>query len=72
MALAPGLKRNQGGRLGGSVGQASAFGSGHDPGVLGLSPELGSLLSGDSASPSASALPLLMCAHTCALSLSHK
>ena len=34
------------GRLGGSVGWATAFGSGHDPGVPGLSPASGSLLSG--------------------------
>lgn len=34
------------GRLGGSVGQAAAFGSGHDPGVMGSSPTSGSLLSG--------------------------
>jgi len=31
----------------------SAFASGHDPGVLGSSPVLGSLLSGEPASPSA-------------------
>ena len=29
------------GCLGGSVGSASAFSSGHDPGVLGLSPHIG-------------------------------
>ena len=46
------------GRLGGSVGLVSAFGSGHDLRVLGSSPTLGSLLSRESASPSA--LPLLM------------
>ena len=45
------------GRLGGSVGEASAFGSGRDPRVLGSSPTSGSLLSGASASPSASASP---------------
>ena len=39
-------------RLGGSVGSVSALGSGCDPGVLGLSPMSGSLLSGDSVSPS--------------------
>ena len=32
------------GHLGGSVGEASAFSLGHDPGVLGSSPELGFLL----------------------------
>ena len=32
----------------------SAFGSCHDPGVLELSPELDSLLSGESASPTSS------------------
>ena len=35
--------------------KASAFGSGHDPEVLGSSPELGSLLSGEPASLSLSA-----------------
>ena len=39
------------GHLGGSVGEASTFGSGHDLRVLSTS---GSLLSGESASPSAS------------------
>ena len=39
------------GRLGGSVGEASAFGSGHDPGVPGLSPVSGFQLSGESATP---------------------
>ena len=41
------------GCLGGSIGEASAFSSGHDPGVLGSSPLSGSLLSGESAPPSA-------------------
>ena len=41
------------GLLGGSVGEASAFGSGHLR-VLGWNPESGSLLSGESASPSPS------------------
>ena len=41
------------GHLGGSVSEASAFSSGHDLRVLGLSPSSGSLLSGESASPSA-------------------
>ena len=45
------------GRLSGSVGWVSALGSGHDPGVLGWSPALGSLLGGASASPSPSAAP---------------
>ena len=49
------------GHLGGSDGQASAFGSGHDPRVLGL----GTLLSREPASPSPSAAP-----PACALSLS--
>ena len=43
------------GYLGGSVGWASAFSSGCDPGVLGSSPASGSLLSGESVSPSPSA-----------------
>ena len=51
------------GHLGDSVGQASAFSSGLDPGALELSPASGSLLGGGSASPSA-APP------TCALLLS--
>lgn len=34
--------------------------SGHDPGVLGLSLELGSLLSGEPPSPSPSAFPQLV------------
>ena len=38
--------------LGGSVSYISAFSSGHDPRVLGLSPILGSLLSEESVSPS--------------------
>ena len=37
--------------LGGSVGLASAFSSGHDLSVLGSSPKLGSLLGGESVSP---------------------
>ena len=41
------------GDLGGSVGEAPAFGSGHNLRVLGSSPRLGSLLSGEAASPSA-------------------
>lgn len=41
------------GHLGGSAGWASAFCSGYDPNVLGWSLTLGSLLSGESASPSA-------------------
>ena len=45
------------GHLGGSVGEASVFGSGHDLRVLGLSPALGSLFSAQSVSPSPSALP---------------
>ena len=38
------------GRLGGSVGWAAAFGSGHDLRVLGLSPAWGSLLGREPAS----------------------
>ena len=55
------------GHLGGSVCSVSAFGSAHDPGILGSSPTSGSLLSGQSASPSASAIPRA-CAVSCALS----
>jgi len=43
------------GRLGGSVGWVSAFGSGHDPRVLRSSSALGSLLCGEPAYPSHSA-----------------
>ena len=39
------------GQLDGSVGEASAFSSGHDPSVLGSSSISGSLLIGESASP---------------------
>ena len=46
------------------VAQLGAFGSGHDPRVLGWSPMSGSLLREESASPSSSALPSV-----CALSL---
>jgi len=53
--------------LGASVGEVSAFSSGHDPRVLGPSPALGSLLSGEPASPSPSAPP-----PACALSWSLK
>ena len=53
------------GHLDGSVSSASAFGSGHDPGVLGLSPVSSSLLSEESASTS----PSGPC--SCSLSLSH-
>ena len=45
-----------------------AFSSGHDPRVLGLSPTLGSLLSGESGFSFPSASPH----HSCALSLSLK
>ena len=48
------------GCLGSSAGQASAFGWGHDLSVLGQSPALGSLFSGESASPSASPHPLVL------------
>ena len=40
------------GHLGGSVNEASASSSGHDPGVLGSSPTSGSLFSWEPASPS--------------------
>ena len=53
--------------LGGSVGEVSAFGSDHDLRVLGSRPTSGSLLSGESASPSSSAAP-----PTCVLALSNK
>jgi len=46
------------GRLGGSEHWASAFGSGHDPGVLGSSPASGFLLSGSLLLPLP--LPLLV------------
>ena len=49
--------------------KASAFGLGHDPRVLGLSPTLGSLLSRDPASPPLSVPASLP---TCDLCLSNK
>ena len=52
---------------GGSVGWASAFGTGHNHGALGLSLMLGSLLSGEPVSPSPSAAPT-----ACALSQMNK
>ena len=55
--------------LGGSVSEASAFGSGHDSRVLGSSPASGSQLSEEPASPSAPPPPY---AHTPARSLSLK
>ena len=51
------------GHLGGSVGKASTFGSGHDPRVLGLSPVSVSLLHGESACFS-------LCPSSCLSSLS--
>ena len=59
------------GRLGGSVSQASAFSSGHDPRVLGLSPASGSFLGRESASPSAYRSPCL-CFLSLSLSLTNK
>ena len=53
------IKKLWWGRLGCLVGEVSAFGSGHDPRVLGWSPTSGSLLSRQSASPSAPPLLLL-------------
>ena len=47
------------GRLRGSLGEVSAFGSGRDPRVLGSSPMSGSLLSGEPASPSPPCLCVL-------------
>ena len=55
------------GYLGGSVGEVSAFSSGHDLRVLGWSLMFGSLLREESASPSTSATPPV-----CALLLSVK
>ena len=52
-----GIKNWEWGRLGGSVGYTSAFGSGHDPRVPEWNPTLGSLLGRESASPSPSAPP---------------
>ena len=56
------------GCLGGSDSKASAFGSGHDPWVLRLSPASGSPLSRESASPSPS--PSAPHPDLCTLSLS--
>ena len=61
------------GCLGGSVGWAAAFGSGHDPSVLGWSPASGSLLGREPASPSASAcLFVCLCSLSLPLSLANK
>ena len=60
LSLIPCLKGTGVARLGGSVGEVSAFSSGHDPRVLGSRPALGSLLSRESASPSPSAIPHLL------------
>ena len=57
------------GLLGGSVRWVSAFGSGHDPKVLGSRPVSGSLLSGEPTSPSPS-LCLLLSLPVCSLSRS--
>ena len=57
----PGFELRMGmglGRLGGSVGEASAFGSGYDPRLLGSSPASGSLLRGEPASSSSASLSL--------------
>ena len=51
------IERSEIGMPGWLSGGASAFGSGRDSGVLGLSPASGSLLSGEPVSPSMS-LPL--------------
>ena len=50
------------GHLGGLVSNVTALGSGQDLKVLGWSPNSGSLLSGESASPSA---PTFTCARMC-------
>jgi len=50
-------KKKEVGHLGGSVSKAPDFGSGHDLGVLKLTPLLGSLLGGECACPSPSAPP---------------
>ena len=60
------------GHLGGSEGKVSAFSSGHDLRVLGSSPASGSLLSGESASPSAPDPPHLVHALSLFLSVSKK
>ena len=65
------LEKQPEGHLGGSVGEASAFGLSHDLRVLGSSPESGSLLSGESASPSPSAC-CSPCLCTWSLSLTNK
>ena len=59
------------GRLGDSVGWVSAFGLGHNPRVLGLSPASGSLLSRKPASPSPTP-PACVPALTAILSLINK
>ena len=59
----PALKIQEKGCLGGSIGEASAFGSGRDPRVPGSSPVLGYLLSGEPAA-SPSAPPPYLCSHS--------
>jgi len=63
--------KRRGRHLGGSVGWVSAFGSGRGPGVLEWSPISGSLLGGESASPSAPHL-MLSCVLSLSLSLKNK
>ena len=60
------------GCLGGSVGWVSAFSSGHDPGVLGYNPAMGSWLRQEPASPSPLLLPLLVQEFVSSPSLSDK
>jgi len=56
--------------LGGSVGQAAALGSGHDPGILGSSPLVGLPTQQGVTSSSPSTLPAAP--SPCSLSLSNK
>ena len=49
------------GTFGSSVSYVAAFSLGHDPGVLGLSPALGFLFSGESVSPSPLLCSLILC-----------
>ena len=68
----PGGFEGRAGAPGGSVGEASAFSSGHDPGVLGSSPTWGSLLRGEPASLSPLLFPLLVLSVCLSLSLLNK
>ena len=68
------LKRTPSGHLGGSVGWASDFGSGHDLTIPEFSPSSGSVLTAQILEPASDSVPLslplsLPLPHTCSVSL---